>query len=61
MITKTFYFTESAEVISAISKLIMSIPCFIDTKRADKNRFYFYITCRVEDEAVVDRRLAPYI
>lgn len=61
MVTKCYLLCSDEITLRAVAKLVGDIPCFVDAKAMNGNRFELYIQCRREDIAAVERRLAQYV
>lgn len=61
MVKKCYLLNNDDATITAVSRIINRIPCFIDAKAVSSNRFELYIQCRAEDICSVERVLAPYV
>ena len=61
MTKKCYILMHSSAVETAIRKLSYSVPCFLDRSELCAGYFELAVTCRREDVAAVERRLAPYV
>lgn len=61
MTRRCYILMRSSAVETAIRKLSYTVPCFLDRAELAAGYFELTVTCRREDVAAVERRLAPYV
>ena len=61
MTKRCYILMHSSAVETAIRKLSYTVPCFLDRSELCAGYFELAVTCRREDVAAVERRLAPYV